>query len=297
VVARLDGDRDAERAEVAGQQRREVVHVERLVPLDLRDAEAAADVHLRQPVTRLTDALGHRRHAFEGDAEPREVLRQEPVARVHVDRVDPQVVLGGDRERLVQLLGEDPELRRPGARVERLVGGGSSLGAPGRAGAGVHADPDRGAGRPPSPPAELRQQVQVHVHAGGEEDVQVALGDVRAGVADLLGLPAVLEDQANLLRRARVDPHRAERPDEPQDGRVALRLDRQAEHEGDADRLECALERPRLLLDPGQVVDEQRGPVLACLSLGVAAGDVQAALEHLEPRSLPPRSAHVGGRC
>ena len=42
----------------------------------------------------------------------------------------------------------------------------------------------------------------------GQQHVEVPLGDVRAGVADLVGAPAALERAEDLARRAGVDPDR-----------------------------------------------------------------------------------------
>ena len=57
---------------------------------------------------------------------------------------------------------------------------------------------------------------------------------------------------------------------------------------------ERALEAPDLLLDADQVMDVERGAVLACDRLGVTAGDRQAAGPDLEPGPVPPRQ--LGGR-
>jgi hypothetical protein len=80
------------------------------------------------------------------------------------------------------------------------------------------------------------------VHAGLEDVVEVALGHVRAGVADLVRGPPVLERETHLARRARVHTDDAERPHERQHVRVALRLDRDPEPERRTGALERAQE-------------------------------------------------------
>ena len=57
--------------------------------------------------------------------------------------------------------------------------------------------------------------------AVGEEDVEVALGDVRAGVADLVGPPAAGERALDLARRAGVDPDAVRRPGAPRPRKTA----------------------------------------------------------------------------
>ena len=59
--------------------------------------------------------------------------------------------------------------------VQGLVRVDAGLGAPGRPDPWVHADPDRRPGRAPTPSPELGEQVEVHVHAGLEQRVDVAL--------------------------------------------------------------------------------------------------------------------------
>src|SRR5205823_13349969 len=50
-----------------------------------------------------------------------------------------------------------------------------------------------------------------------------------------------------------------------------------------------SLEGADVRLHPGEVVDVERGAVLACDFLRVASGDLQAAVAHLQPRPPPPR--------
>ena len=70
-----------------------------------------------------------------------------------------------------------------------------------------------------------------------EQDVEVALGDVRAGVADLGRLPAALERAEDLAGRAGVDPDalrgagRAETADDLEDLGHRVGLEREPEAE------------------------------------------------------------------
>jgi len=67
----------------------------------------------------VQEAPGHRGHALRRQLERGETVRPESVAHVEVHRVQPQLVLPGDVERVVELVLEDPELRRPvRARVQ-----------------------------------------------------------------------------------------------------------------------------------------------------------------------------------
>jgi hypothetical protein len=106
----------------------------------------------------------------------------------------------------------------------------------------------------------------------------------------------VLERVPDLARRARVDPHGAERPHERQNLGVALRLDRHPEPERRAGALERLEQRASLLGDPLEVVHERRRPVLAREPLGVATGHEQPAIANLQARSGPPRGPHHDGR-
>ena len=135
---------------------------------------------------------------------------QVAVADVEVDRVDDEPILARQRDRLVELLGVDAELGRSAAAVERLV-----VAAPGRAGARVDAQADRRPRRAPPEAADLAEQVEVHVHAVREDHVEVALGDVGARVADLVGVPAVSEAVQQLAGGAHVEADAAGRPGAP----------------------------------------------------------------------------------
>ncbi len=108
---------------------------------------------------------------------------------MHVHGVDRQVVAPRDRQRLGELLGEDPELRRPiGARVRGLL-------VTEVAGTRAWVDPqaDRASRVAATDALDLGEQIDVQVHRMGEHHVQIAVGQVRARVADLVGAPAVLE--------------------------------------------------------------------------------------------------------
>jgi hypothetical protein len=244
----------------------------------------------------VEEPAGRRGDALDRDLELRKAVGEQTVADVEVHRVDTQVMLLGERERVVDLLVEDAELGRPRSRVEGLVRQRVRPATPRRSGPGVHADADRRAGRAPPPPVELREQVDVHVHSGVDDRVQVAIRQVRARVADLVGRPTVLEGVMNLARRARVESDVAETPDEREDLRLALRLQGKPEPEGDAGSGEGIDQTPSLLLDPRKVVREHGRAVVPSHRFRVAAGDEESAVANLEARALPPR-AHVGARC
>lgn len=168
--------------------------------------------------------------------------------------------------------------------------------APRRSGPRVHADPDRRGGRAAPPPVELGELVDVHVHAGLEQHVEVAFRQVRARVADLAGRPPALERVPDLARRARVDLDEPELSHEGEDLGLALRLQGEPEPERNAGSRERADQTPSLLPDPGQVVGERGRAVLTRDRLRIPSGDDQTTIASLEARPLPPR-AHVGARC
>jgi hypothetical protein len=212
---------------------------------------------------------------------------------MQMDRVEREVVVASDREGVVELVEQDPELGRPVAsRVEV-----AQLGVRGGPDAGVDADAHRGTRRAAAPPIELREQVEVHVDAGVEQRIDIGGRKVRPREADLLHRPAVLERVANLAGRTRVDPDGPQPTHEGEHLRVPLGLQREPESERDAGTLERLDQAGRLLLDPRQVVREDGRPVLTSDRLGVAAGHEQPAVASLEPGSGPPRCVHVGGRC
>ena len=128
--------------------------------------------------------------------------------------------------RVVEPLEADPELRRPVAGVlEVLVVAGAR--------ARIDADADRRPGRAPAVALDLADRVEVEVDAVGEQDVEIAFGDVRAGVADLVGQPAALDGALDLARRAGIDPDalrragRAEAAEDLQDLGQRVRLERE----------------------------------------------------------------------
>jgi hypothetical protein len=110
-----------------------------------------------------------------------------------MDRVDRQVVAGCGLDRVGQAVFVDPELRGTVAAVgeARVVA---------RAGRRVDAQPDRPSGRPPPDPFDLADGVEVEVDRQREDRVEVALREVRAGVADLLWRPAALDRAGDLAR-------------------------------------------------------------------------------------------------
>ena len=149
-------------------------------------------------------------------------------------------------------------------------------------------------------PIELREEVDVQVHARRQDRVQIAAGQVRPGVADLLRRPAVIEGPSDLSRRADVHPDalrgagRTERPEEGEERGLTLRLQREAHAMTQAGAAERALEAPDLFLDADQIMDVERGAVLARDRFGVATGDRQTPGSDLEPGAVPPRQ--LGGR-
>ena len=176
----------------------------------------------------------------------------------------------------------------------------AALGADG-ADAGVDAQADRAPAIPPPVAVDLAQQIEVHVHAVLEHHVEVAVAHVGAGVADLGGREAVGEAVLDLARRADVEADELRRAGraEPADARqhfgLALALERPADLPGQAGARHRPLQGAHVLLDVGEVVDEQRRAVLAGQHLGVAAGDEQAAVTGLEARPLPPVARVVVG--
>jgi len=227
------------------------------------------------------------RDPADGRRERRNAVGQPARSDVDVERRELDPVAAGGREGLVQAILVDAELRRPGAAVGELVV---------VAGAGRRVDPDPEGSRPrlvraprrepPSDPFELADRVEVQVERMGQDDVEIALGDVRAGVADLLGRPAALERAEDLARRAGVDP------DQAAEGRQDLRIGVCLEREADAVAKPRPVQRPRQALgvldEAAPVIDEQRRPVLARQRLGVMSGDREPAVEDLEARPDPP---------
>ena len=158
--------------------------------------------------------------------EPVELVAEPAGAGVEVERVDDEPVAARGVDRVVEPVVGDAELGRPVARVGELL-------RVARPGAGVDADPDRAARRPPPDPLDLADGVEVEPDRVREQDVEVALGDVGAGVADLVGLPAVGEGVQDLAGRAGVDADAAglagppEAAQDREDPRVGVGLERE----------------------------------------------------------------------
>ena len=80
---------------------------------------------------------------------------------------------------------------------------------------------------------QLREEVDVQVHARRQDRVEIAAGQVRPRVADLRRRPALVEGPSDLTRRADVHPDAlrgagsAERPEEGEERRLTLRLQRE----------------------------------------------------------------------
>ena len=215
MIAGLAGDGHAERPEVPGEHR----GVGRDPPGSRGRAPGAPSPpptltsRIGQP--RAIEPAGHPDRLLERRLERGKPVREPAGPGVEVDRVHRQAVARGRVHRLVEPVLVDPELR---GAVARVLEAGVVAGAPGR----VHPDPDRAARGAPPDPLDLADGVEVEAETvRGEDDVQVALGDVRAGVADLVGEEAALEGAGHLARRAGVDAHalgRARRAQAPEDG-------------------------------------------------------------------------------
>ena len=199
LIAGLAGDRDPERAEMARQDRGVCVEIDRLLLLPRRGAEPATDVDLADRVAGGAQPFDRLDRGEERPLEATEPIGQPARSGVEMDRVDPQPMARGRRDRVVEPLEADPELGRPVSGVlEVLVVAGADP--------RIDPDPDRRPGRSPAVALDLADRVEVEVDAAGEQDVEVALGDVRAGVADLVGAPAALDGALHLARRAGIDP-------------------------------------------------------------------------------------------
>ena len=166
-----------------------------------------------------------------------------------------EVVLGRDRQRVVELLVQDAELRRPSPpRRGSRPAGRPRHDAPAR---GFTRTPtvDPGARRPNRSSCESRSRFTCTPLGDG---VQVA-SDRFVPVNEISRRPSV--------RPARGRPPPGEQTSTPTDpsartnartSGVPLRLQREPEPERRAGPLERAHERPRLLLDPDEVIGEDR---------------------------------------
>ena len=166
------------------------------------------------------------------------------------------------------------------------------------AAARVDADPDGAPARPAAHAIDLRQEVDVQMDLRMRQDhIEVAIGEVRAGVADLVLAPPVLERPLHLTRRAHVHPHAlgrarlTQRADEPQELGLVLGLQGEADPavQPRSDRTPSGARgpvRPR----ERQIVHVERGAVLASDRLGVTTGDEQATAPDVESGAGPPRA-------
>ena len=151
--------------------------------------------------------------------------------------------------------------------------------------------PTRRPGARPSHAFQLREQVDVEMGAARQDLVEVGLGQVRAGVADLLGPPPMVERPLEFAGRTHVhaDERRAFAQEREELG-LALRL-QGVPHDGrDPGARERIPQQLGLLAGAFQVVGEQRRAVLAREFLGVTARDRQPPGSDLQARPGPPRS-------
>ncbi len=114
-----------------------------------------------------------------------------------------EAVSACDVDGVGDLLGVDAELRGAPARVLRgpapTVGGSRAR---------VHAEFHRRAGGPAPEPLQLREQVEVEMHACLEQRVEVAFGDVRAGEGiPHAGHPWALAQATSPGERASIPSH------------------------------------------------------------------------------------------
>ena len=165
---------------------------------------------------------------------------------------------------------------------------------------------DRSAGSGPAHALELREQVDVQVAARRKDASEVTIGEVRAGVADLIGLPAVLERPLELAGRADVDAHvrRAARA-RTAGSRLTLGLQREAHEPPPRPTRRTRRRSLGLLAGALEVVDEQRGAVLARELFRVAPRDRELTVKAMPrpdgpttcvPRSWSRASAQASGR-
>ncbi len=229
---------------------------------------------------------GHRRGRL---AKRRQIVVEQVVAHVEVDGVHRQVVFARDGEGLVQPLRVDAEL----GRLVAAVVADAAVGVDG-ASAGVHAQPDRAAAVPPPVSADLADEVQVDVHAVSEDDVEVLVAHVGAGVADLGGRPALLQAVLHLAGGADVEADElrgaghADAVDARQRAGLALRLDGPAHLPGQSGACHRALQGAYVLLHVREVVHEQRRALLARQLFRVTPGDQKSPIPDVEARPPPP---------
>ena len=94
-----------------------------------------------------------------------------------------------------------------------------------------------------------------------QDGVEVSIGQVGRGHADLRGGPAALQRADDLARRAGIDPD--ERAENVEHMRVWVRLQGEPEPVAQAGAGERRVEPLGVLDEPSPVVDEQRRPPLA----------------------------------
>ena len=114
----------------------------------------------------------------QGRLERREPIGQPAGPGMEVERVDGQIVSPHGRQRVIEPIGRDAQLggTRSGVGEPVVVAGTDHR---------VDAQADRRARRPAPDPLDLADGIEVDVHAGTEDDVEVALRAVRPGVGDL----------------------------------------------------------------------------------------------------------------
>jgi hypothetical protein len=141
-----------------------------------------------------------------------------------------------------------------------------------------------------------------------QDGLQVAVDQIGGGEAELLGPPAVFESPGDLAGRADVDAHRggcarrAETAQRSEHLGLALRFEGEPHTMGQAGRRQGRLDAPHTIGDIGQIEGEERRAVLFGEALGIAAGDAQPAIAHVETGPQPPggrrgRRGWRGGRA
>ena len=128
-----------------------------------------------------------------------------------------------------------------------------------------------------------------------QDRIEIALGQVRARVADLARAPSVLERPLHLAGRTHVHPHAlggtriTQRADEPQELGLMLRLEGEPDPSVQPRPVERRAERADLLLYAHKIVRVERGAVLARDRLGVTTGDGQTTAPDFKSGAGPPQ--------
>ncbi len=298
----LGPDDDVERPQVLRHDGGPRVEVERAIARPEGDAETTPGVDLRDRTAGVHQHPGRSTDTPHRLVDGGQRIGEIQVPRVDVDGVDREVVPACDVEGRLEPLRVDPELRRTISRV--------GLTSTRERGPDPRVDPnaDRRTGRAPPHPVQLGQQIHVQVDAGVEDGVQVPVGEVRPRVADLRGLPPVVERPSDLPRRADIHPdalcgsRSPERSQVGEEGRLALCLQREADSVPESCSSERSLERACLLLDADEVVHVERCSMFTRDRVRVAACDREAAGPDLQsgpppPRHLRCRALHAGGKA